>query len=212
MAGQLCENREAIGEKIFKSVGVEPKFVEIDENTTMKCWIPKTPSRPPLVLVHGFAAEGGMTWQFQVAKLSKEYSVYVPDIVFFGGSRTVSQERSETFQAECLIKLLNKLGVERCAMVGFSYGGIVAFKVAEIYPELVTCLVISGSVIAMTDTINNALLSRLGFSSLAELLLPTTVKGVKALFCVAFYKKKWIPNFLYADCLEVRHCSENLLF
>ncbi|KAH9319239.1 hypothetical protein KI387_021008, partial [Taxus chinensis] len=190
--------------KVLKWGGVEPKLVEIEEGTTMNCWVPtKRSTKPPLVLVHGFAAEGAVTWQFQVGKLSKEYSVYVPDMLFFGRSTTVSQQRSETFQAECLRKLLNKLGVERCAMVGFSYGGMVTFKMAELYPELVTCLVISGSVIAMTDSIGQTSLNRLGFSSSAELLLPSTVKGLKALLSVACYKKIWFPNFLFQDFLEV---------
>ncbi|GLJ20383.1 hypothetical protein SUGI_0370310 [Cryptomeria japonica] len=190
--------------KILKWAGVEQKLIEIEEGTTMSCWAPiKSSTKPPLVLVHGFAAEGGVTWQFQVGKLSKEYSVYIPDLLFFGKSVTVSRQRSETFQAECLMKLLKKLKVEKCAMVGFSYGGMVAFKMAEMYPEAVNCLVVSGSVIAMTDTISQTSLNRLGFSSSAELLLPTTVKGLKALFSVACYKKIWLPEFLFRDFLEV---------
>ncbi|GLJ20384.1 hypothetical protein SUGI_0370330 [Cryptomeria japonica] len=170
----------------------------------MSCWAPiKISTRPPLVLVHGFAAEGGVTWQFQISKLSKEYSIYVPDLLFFGKSVTVSRQRSETFQAECLMTLLKKLKVEKCAMVGLSYGGMVAFTMAEMYPELVTCLVVSGSVIAMTDSISQTSLNRLGFSSFAELLLPTTVKGLKALFSVGFYKKIWLSEFLFRDFLEI---------
>ncbi|GLJ20385.1 hypothetical protein SUGI_0370350 [Cryptomeria japonica] len=191
-------------EMILKWGGVEPKLVEIEEGTTMSCWVPiESGTKPALVLVHGFAAEGVIQWQFQIGKLSKDYSVYVPDLLFFGKSTTVSQQRSETFQAECLMKLLKKLKVEKCAMVGFSYGGMVVFKMAEMYPELVTCLVITGSVIAMTDSIGQATLNRLGFSRSSELLLPTTVKGLKALFCLACYKKLWFPDFLFRDFLEV---------
>lgn len=189
--------------RALKWGGVESKLIEIEEGTTIHCWVPTKDTKPPLVLVHGFAAEGGVTWQFQVGALSKHYSVYVPDMLFFGKSTTVRKERSENFQAECLMKMLRKLGVVSCAMVGFSYGGMVAFKVAEFYPELVNCLVISGSVIAMTDSISQAQLNRLGFSSSAELLLPTSVRGLKALFSVACYKKLWFPDFLYNDFLEV---------
>lgn len=183
--------------------GLESKLIEIEEGTTIHCWVPTKNTRPPLVLVHGFAADGGVTWQFQVGALSKHYSVYVPDMLFFGKSTTVRRERSESFQAECLMKMLEKLGVESCALVGFSYGGMVAFKMAELYPKLVKCLVITGSVIAMTDTIGQASLSRLGFSSSAEMLLPTSVGGLKALFSVAFYHKIRLPDFLFQDFLEV---------
>eukprot|EP01018_Ginkgo_biloba_P008120 Gb_04818 [translate_table: standard] len=199
----FVEIQKPLLKKLLKWGGVEPELIEIEEGTSIHCWVPRKKTKPPLVLVHGFAAEGGVTWQFQTGALSKEYSVYIPDMLFFGKSTTVSQERSECFQAECLMKLLKKLGVEKCAMVGFSYGGMVAFKMAELYPELVTCLVISGSVIAMTDTISHDALSRLGFSSSAELLLPTTAKGLKALLSVAAYRKLWFPNCIFRDFLEV---------
>ncbi|KAF3340002.1 monoacylglycerol lipase ABHD6-like protein [Carex littledalei] len=160
-------------------------------------------SRPSVVLVHGFAAEGIVTWQFQVGVLAKKYDVYVPDLLFFGGSETKSKDRSPVFQAQCLITALERLGVKQCTVVGFSYGGMVAFKMAEINPNLVHSLVISGSIIAMTDSISDATLERLGMKSSSELLLPETVKGLKALQSLAMYKKIWFPNFLMKDYLEV---------
>ena len=101
--------------------------------------------RPAVVLVHGFAAEGIVTWQFQAGALAKHYDVYIPDLLYFGGSTSPSADRSPGFQAECLVAALGKLGVERCTVVGFSYGGMVAFKMAESHPELVRSLVVSGS-------------------------------------------------------------------
>ena len=65
-----------------------------------------------VVLVHGFAGEGIVTWQFQVGALTKKYDVYVPDLLFFGGSFSDKPDRSPTFQAECLAAGLKKLGVE----------------------------------------------------------------------------------------------------
>ncbi|CAI9110775.1 OLC1v1010854C1 [Oldenlandia corymbosa var. corymbosa] len=161
------------------------------------------PEKPVVVLVHGFAAEGIVTWQFQIGALTKKYSVYVPDLLFFGGSITESSDRSPTFQAECLVKGLRLLGIDKCVVVGFSYGGMVAFKMAEMYPELVQGLVISGSILAMTDSISTTTLNSLGFSSSSELLLPDSVKGLKALLKVAVYKKLWFPDRLHKDFLEV---------
>ncbi|WOL07516.1 hypothetical protein Cni_G16259 [Canna indica] len=120
-----------------------------------------------MVLVHGFATEGILTW-------------YVPDLFIFEGSTTDAADRSRGFQVECLAVALYQLGVERCTAVGFSYGGMVAFsyggmvafKMAELRPDLVTPLVISRSVYAMTDSISKAMLSELRFASSSELLFP----------------------------------------
>ncbi|CAL4975115.1 unnamed protein product [Urochloa decumbens] len=176
------------------------------EATTDKKLPPLPPAkkndRPAVVLVHGFAAEGIVTWQFQVGALAKHYDVYVPDLLYFGGSTSPSTDRSPGFQAECLAAALRKLGVGPCAVVGFSYGGMVSFKMAEAHPDLVRWLVVSGSVLAMTDSISEASLERIGVASSAELLLPESVKGLKALLSIATHRKLWFPDRLHRDYLE----------
>ncbi|KAF5738156.1 epoxide hydrolase 3-like isoform X1 [Tripterygium wilfordii] len=205
---------------LMKMAGVKPHAVEIEPGTVMNFWVPtetikkpkkgekepKTiskPTKPVLVLIHGFAAEGIVTWQFQVGALTKKYSVYIPDLLFFGGSVTDKPDRSPKFQAECLVTGLRKLGVEKCRVVGFSYGGMVAFKIAELYTDFVEAMVVSGSILAMTDSISESTLSSIGFTSSSELLLPSSVKGLKALLSVATYKKLWFPDRLHKDFLEV---------
>lgn len=159
--------------------------------------------KPAVVLVHGFASEGIITWQFQVGPLAKQYAVYVPDLLFFGGSVTASADRTPGFQAQCIIAAMELLGVERFTVVGFSYGGVVAFKMAEARPDLVHSLVVSGSIITVTDSINEQIVRKVGFSSSAELLLPESVKDQKALLSVATYKKLWFPERLHKDYLKV---------
>ena len=133
--------------------------------------------------------------------------MYVPDLLFFGGSVSPAGGRSPAFQAECVAAALRRLGVERCAVVGFSYGGFVAFLMAEAHPDLVRSLVVSGSVVAMTDSISEEALERIGVKSSAELLLPESVRGLKALLSIATYRKLWFPDRLHRDYLEVSECS-----
>ncbi|XP_039115598.1 epoxide hydrolase 3-like isoform X1 [Dioscorea cayenensis subsp. rotundata] len=215
----LVEAQKPLLHFLLKLAGLRPTTVEIDPGTVMSFWVPKTnqyineikktkkkkkkKDKPSVVLVHGFAAEGIVTWQFQLGALTNKYDVYVPDLLYFGGSKSSGSERSPEFQAQCLGSALARLGVARCAVVGFSYGGMVAFKLAEMWPELVSHLVVSGSVIAMTDSMSDATLQRLGFASSAELLLPDSVKGLKALLTVATYKKLWFPDCIHRDYLQV---------
>lgn len=67
---------------LMKMAGVIPYSVEIEPGTVMNFWVPidtlpkpkkgqeskpaQKPTKPVVVLVHGFAAEGIVTWQFQV--------------------------------------------------------------------------------------------------------------------------------------------------
>ncbi|RWR82398.1 monoacylglycerol lipase ABHD6 [Cinnamomum micranthum f. kanehirae] len=199
--------------RLMKSAGLTPQTVEIDPMTVMNMWVPLSKTKgedkieekekPAVVLIHGFAADGVVTWEFQVGSLAKKYAVYVPDLIFFGASTTDSSDRSPAFQAEMVVRALGKFGVRRCAVVGFSYGGTVAIKMAELWPEMVTSLVVSGSVLALTESISETILKRVGFSSWSEMLLPNSVKGLKAMFSSACYKKLWFPDRLFRDYLQV---------
>ncbi|XP_030928575.1 epoxide hydrolase 4-like [Quercus lobata] len=196
---------------VMKLVGVRPQRVEIEPGTIMNFWVPKeTPKKSKnsnnnkaVVFIHGFADDGIITWQSQVLALARKYKVYVPDLVFFGGSITDRSERSPEFQAECVAKGLKKLGVERCTLVGLSYGGMVGFKMAEMYPDLVESMVLTCSVMALTKSISDAALERIGFKSWSDYLLPDSVEGVKILFDIATFKLPRIPNFIYKHHLEI---------
>ncbi|XVE49048.1 hypothetical protein DITRI_Ditri01bG0050900 [Diplodiscus trichospermus] len=149
-------------------------MIEIEPGTVINFWAPtettnrstsKQRKKPALVFIHGFGFDGILNWQFQSLAFAEDYSVYVPDLVFFGCSITDRTERSVEFQAECMAKGLRKLGVEKCTLVGLSYGGMVGFKRAEMYPDLVESTVVSCSAMAMTESISNAGLQRLGLSN-----------------------------------------------
>ncbi|CAK7329694.1 unnamed protein product [Dovyalis caffra] len=190
---------------LMKLAGVRPQAVEIEPGTVINFWLPNettAKNRPAVVFLHGFGFDGILTWQFQVLALAKKYAVYVPDFLFFGDSITDKTERSPAFQAECMAKGLGKLGVEKCTLVGLSYGGMVGFKMAQMFPNLVESMVITCSVMALTESITRAGQQRIGFSSWSEYLIPETVKGVKKLLDIAFYKLPWVPDFVYKDILE----------
>ncbi|KAJ6927224.1 hypothetical protein NC651_011334 [Populus alba x Populus x berolinensis] len=191
---------------LMKVAGMRRQVVEIESGTVINFWVPSDEStanrKSAVVFLHGLGFDGILTWQFQVLALANKYAVYVPDFLFFGDSITDKSDRSPDFQAECMAKGLRKLGVEKCTLVGLSYGGMVGFKMAEMYPNLVDSMVITCSVMALTKSISRAGLQRIGFSSWAEYLIPETVQGVKALLDVAFYKLPWMPNFIYKDILE----------
>ncbi|KAI8532999.1 hypothetical protein RHMOL_Rhmol11G0262000 [Rhododendron molle] len=201
---------------LVKLAGLSPQTVEIEPGTVMNFWAPKEtkpknqthtadkkPTKPVVVLAHPFAGDGILMWFPQVLALTSQYAVYVPDLIFFGGSTTSRPDRSAEFQAECLARGLRKLGVEKCTVVGLSYGGMVGFKMAVMYPELVEALVASSTVIEMTESISNRSQKKIGISQWSDLLLPETVKGVKFLFTVGSHKwPNWLPDFVYKQCLE----------
>ncbi|XP_058772739.1 uncharacterized protein LOC131646792 [Vicia villosa] len=181
--------------------------VEIEQGTVMRFWVPSQtvskPTKPVVVLLHAFCADGLANWVFQIISLAKNYDVYVPDLIFFGGSTTDKPDRSLTFQAECLAKGLKRLGVEKCAVVGVSYGGMVGLKMAELYSELVQAVVISGAVLAIEESMVSSSMENIGFSSCSELLLPSSNEGLRILLSVGIYRNISFPNRMLSDFLQV---------
>ncbi|KAG5238967.1 epoxide hydrolase [Salix suchowensis] len=198
---------------LLRLFGVRSQAVEIEPGTVVHFWAPvENPSRttihneakrkPAVVFLHGFGFNGISTWLFQMLALAKDYAIYVPDLLFFGGSATDRTERSPAFQAECMAKGLKKLGVEKCTLVGLSYGGMVGFKMAEMYPDLVDSMVVSCSVMALTESITRSALERIGFSSWAQLLIPETFEGVKKIAELCTFKSLALPDFFYRDIFQ----------
>ncbi|KAI3690167.1 hypothetical protein L2E82_48142 [Cichorium intybus] len=202
--------------ELLNLTGLTPQTIEIEPGTLMNIWVPKDivskkdgqtvyvpPTKPAVPLLHSFAMDGVFTWFLQILALTHEYSVYVPDFLFFGGSIPDRNERSVSFQAEFLAKGLKKLIVEEVTLVGLSYGGMAGFKMAKLYPNLVKSMVMSATVIELTKSISLDAYKKLGLSSWSDLLMPTTAEGLKRMFSVGFHKLPWLPNFIYRDILEV---------
>ncbi|KAL1833773.1 hypothetical protein ACET3Z_003424 [Daucus carota] len=191
---------------MMKAYGMKPKLVEIEPGTTMRFWIPcksKTnPAKPNIVFLHGFATDGIFNWQSQVQALSGKYSVYVPDLLFFGASTTSKPERSMEFHAECLVKGLRSFGVEKFTVAGLSYGATLGFRMARMYPGMVQCIVASGTAVELTESISRASLQNIGYSSWSEFLMPDSTKGLTTFFSIASQKPPSLPEFAAKDFLK----------
>lgn len=191
----------------FLFIGLSPTTVELDDHTTVHFWASthRRISRPNVVLVHGFG--GNSRWQFlqMLGPLSRSFNLYVPDLVFFGKSHTLRQDRSEEFQARCIVDGLKGLGVGRCTVFGISYGGYVAYRMAHNWPELVERVAIASCGIGCTEEQKKKHLETFG-QSLTEIILPETPKDLRRLLNLSIYKFdpcKWVPDFFLQHLIDV---------
>ncbi|XP_043706912.1 uncharacterized protein Mb2734 [Telopea speciosissima] len=191
----------------YKSAGLSPKTIEVDAETTLHFWGPKPSSestgKPPLLLIHGFGPSGIFQWQHQIRPLSAHFDLYVPDLIFFGKSTTKSSERSEVFQAVSLGKLFDKLELKRFSVMGTSYGGMVAYHMASMWPERIEKVVIASSAVNMVRKDEEETRERAKVERIDELMLPSTAPQLRNLFRLAVFKPPSIlPNFLLNDLLS----------
>jgi len=129
-----AQKRPEIGETIDAN-GVKTNYLEAGAG-------------PPVVLVHGSGP--GVTayanWRLVIPALSDRFRVIAPDMVGFGFSeRPDGADYSVQTWADQVVGLLDALGLDKASIVGNSFGGAIALRLATQHPERVDKLVLMGS-------------------------------------------------------------------
>ncbi|XP_030537269.2 monoacylglycerol lipase ABHD6-like [Rhodamnia argentea] len=195
----------------FTKSGLRSVSTGLGDGTIMHCWVPKSrkPSKPNLVLVHGFGANA--MWQYAEAlhHFTPRYNVYVPDLIFFGRSYTSLPDRTESFQARCLMRLMGLQGVERMSMVGISYGGFVAYSMAVQYPQALDRLVLCCTGVCLEEKdLKAGLFPVKSLEEAKRVLMPQTPEKLRELMRVSFVRPATgVPSFFLSDFIKVM-CSE----
>ena len=93
----------------------------------------------PVLMIHGGLAHGDI-WAWQVKELMKTHKVIVADSRGHGRSTRDRQAYSYALMASDYLALLDKLGIKKTALVGWSDGGIIGLDIAIHHPERLTRL------------------------------------------------------------------------
>jgi 3-oxoadipate enol-lactonase len=99
---------------------------------------------PPVLLIHGLGACREM-WQWQVPALEPHFRVVRYDLLGHGESRPPATPCKMDEFVDQIAALLDELGIEKAAIVGFSLGGMIARAFAIAHPARVTALAIINS-------------------------------------------------------------------
>ncbi|XP_024966031.1 monoacylglycerol lipase ABHD6-like [Cynara cardunculus var. scolymus] len=198
----------------FSFSGLRSVSKDLGDGTIMHCWIPRTyrPSKPNLLLLHGFGANA--MWQYAdlLCHFTPKFNVFVPDLLFFGGSFTTRPERSESFQGKCVMKMMDDgFGVHRMSLVGISYGGFVGYSMCAEFPEAVEKLVVCCAGICLEEKdLTNGLFKVSDLEEAERILLAQTPEKLRELMKFSFVKPvKGIPNYFLSDFINVM-CSDYL--
>ena len=101
-----------------------------------------------IILIHGSGP--GVTsyanWRLVIPKLAEKFRVIAPDMVGFGYSeRPDDIEYSVQTWADQVVGLMDTLGIEKASLVGNSFGGGIALRIAPQHPARVDKMVLMGS-------------------------------------------------------------------
>jgi pimeloyl-ACP methyl ester carboxylesterase len=117
---------------------------------------------PVLVLLHGFRGSGRF-WQAYVPRLARTFTVIAPDLKGFGESAKPHTGYSAFEHASAVKGVLDSLGIDRAHVVGHSLGGVIALKMAALFPDLTERLVLMSTPLTTTRDDNIAEVLRCPF-------------------------------------------------
>ncbi|KAE7998055.1 hypothetical protein FH972_002633 [Carpinus fangiana] len=214
--------RDWLHRHAFSKAGLRSTTTDLGDGTVMHCWVPKaySPSKPNLVLIHGVGANAMWQWADFISPLIPHFNVYVPDLVFYGDSYTVRPERSEAFQARCLMGVLEAQGVVKTVHVaGISYGGFVAYSMAAQFRERVERVVLCCAGVCMEEKdMDEGLFVVKSVDEAASILLPRTPEKMRQLLRLTFFKVnyKGVPScflndFIHMMCTKYHQEKKDLI-
>ncbi|XP_050378962.1 uncharacterized protein LOC126796235 [Argentina anserina] len=205
----FAESKNSCFRSNFIRAGLRSTLTDLkDGATTMHCWLPKSPnpSKPNLLLLHGLGPNA--TWQFAdlIRHVTPHFNVYVPDLLFFGDSSTTLPDRSESFQAECVMRVLEAHSVRAFSLVGLSYGGFVGYRLAAQYREAVERVVICCAAVCMEEKdLREGVFTVSDLDEAASILVPQTPSKLRELVKHTFFRPPplgFLPSCLLRDFIE----------
>ena len=105
---------------------------------------------PDVTFVHGLAASLEV-WEEQARSLADRYRTLRYDLRSHGRSQAVDQACTPADLARDLVGILDRLGIEKVALVGHSAGGVIAMRTVIDFPERVTALCLVGTASECND-------------------------------------------------------------
>jgi len=101
-----------------------------------------------VLLIHGSGP--GVTsyanWRLVIPALATKFHVVAPDMVGFGFSeRPKDVQYNVQTWADQTVGLMDALGIEKTSLVGNSFGGAIALRIATQHPDRINKLVLMGS-------------------------------------------------------------------
>lgn len=113
----------------------EDRFIDV-EGATLR--VRTAGTGPAVVLVHGWALDLDM-WRAQIEQLAQWYRVIAFDRRGFGRSTGVPEIEKDVLDID---RVMERLDIERAAIVGMSQGARVALRWVLRHPDRASCLVL----------------------------------------------------------------------
>jgi pimeloyl-ACP methyl ester carboxylesterase len=116
-------------------------YIEINN---LKVYYQKTGSGKDLILLHGWGQDVSTFWPV-IESLKNDFTLWLVDLPGFGRSDIPKKVFTTTDYADLMANFIQNNKIKGAVVLGHSFGGKVAMKLALLYPDLVSKLILEGS-------------------------------------------------------------------
>lgn len=95
-----------------------------------------------ILLLHGGIGDAQQNWLTLIPDLADEYHILAPDLPGFGGTAALPAGSKFSDMIAWLVDFLDLQGVEQVAVIGNSFGALIARLMAAQYPQVVASVVL----------------------------------------------------------------------
>lgn len=147
----------------------------------------------PLIFIHGLGLTHEM-FEPQMAFFKRSCKVILVDLRGNGQSGNLLVDNDKVIETQCedLSILLGYLGIKQAVLVGVSYGGVLAQKFSQLYPNQVRAIIISDSFS------KNIMASNLGKS----------IHAIHSISCLSYY----LPGHFFLRSLKIMYYRWDLAY
>lgn len=134
-----------MSEKIGQVSGLAPDETASEQTgPTPKPYIERSGQGFPVLLLHGWGASSYL-FASTIYGLGDGYDKIAPDFPGFGATEPPPEPWGVSEYVNWVLAIMDSLGIERAHIIGHSFGGRVAIKLAALHPERVVKLVLTGA-------------------------------------------------------------------
>lgn len=106
------------------------------------------PAGPPVILIHGFASQADRGWRLTgtIDALEEDYRLIVMDNR--GSGLSDKPHNKEAYGLEMVhdvARLMDHLDIDKAHIAGYSLGGFISLKFAQLYPERCKTIAVMGA-------------------------------------------------------------------
>lgn len=109
-----------------------------------KVYYQKVGKGKDLILIHGWGADVSTFWPI-IDFLKDSFILWLIDLPGFGRSQLPKKQFTISDFAKTIAEFIKKNDIKKPTILGHSYGGKVAIKLANVYPNLIDKLILEGS-------------------------------------------------------------------